>query len=70
MRDVEAVVKRFKTELHNCVGFIQEPKQLKESVKQLYKKYAQGDTVRLTSASRQIPFQPNKILSCLFLIYS
>jgi hypothetical protein len=43
--DVEAVVKRFKTELYNCVGFIQEPKKLKESVKQLYQKYVQDDTV-------------------------
>lgn len=45
MTDVEAVVKRFKTELYNCVGFIQEPKKLKESVKQLYQKYVQDDTV-------------------------
>ena len=43
--DIEAVVKRFKTELYNCVGFIQEPKKLKESVKQLYQKYVQDDTV-------------------------
>ena len=42
---MEAVVKRFKTELYNCVGFIQEPKKLKESVKQLYQKYVQDDTV-------------------------
>ena len=38
-------MKRFKTELYNCVGFIQDPKKLKESVKQLYQKYAQDDTV-------------------------
>lgn len=39
------MVKRFKTELYNCVGFIQDPKKLKESVKQLYQKYVQDDTV-------------------------
>ena len=38
-------MKRFKTELYNCVGFIQDPKKLKESVKQLYQKYVQDDTV-------------------------
>jgi hypothetical protein len=43
---VEAVVKRFKTDLHNCVGFIQEPKKLKENVKGLYTKYVQDETVR------------------------
>ena len=46
VRDVEAVVKRFKTDLHNCVGFIQEPKKLKENVKTLYQKYVQDETVR------------------------
>ena len=45
MNDVEAVVKRFKTELYNCVGFIQDPKKLKESVKELYQKYVQNDMV-------------------------
>ena len=42
---MEAVVKRFKTDLHNCVGFIQEPKKLKENVKSLYEKYVQDETV-------------------------
>ena len=49
MRDVEAVVKRFKTDLYNCVGFIQEPKKLKENVKSLYQKYVQDESVRITS---------------------
>ncbi|XP_071011263.1 cilia- and flagella-associated protein 57-like [Oncorhynchus clarkii lewisi] len=30
VRDVEALVRRFKTDLHNCVGFTQEPKRLKD----------------------------------------
>ena len=47
VHDVEAVVKRFKTDLHNTVGFIQEPKKLKESIKQVYVKYVSDDTVRV-----------------------
>lgn len=38
---MEALVKRFKTDLHNCVGFIQEPKKLKEGIRELYDKYVQ-----------------------------
>ena len=45
MHDVEAVVKRFKTDIHNTVGFIQDPKKLKESIKQVYVKYVSDDTV-------------------------
>eukprot|EP00931_Biecheleriopsis_adriatica_P073734 TRINITY_DN47969_c0_g1_i1.p1 TRINITY_DN47969_c0_g1~~TRINITY_DN47969_c0_g1_i1.p1 ORF type:complete len:1245 (+),score=388.72 TRINITY_DN47969_c0_g1_i1:82-3735(+) len=39
MTDCQTVIKRFKTDLHECVQFIQEPKQLKDSVTALYKKY-------------------------------
>uniref|UniRef100_A0A8C8F0J8 EML-like second beta-propeller domain-containing protein n=1 Tax=Oncorhynchus tshawytscha TaxID=74940 RepID=A0A8C8F0J8_ONCTS len=47
VRDVEALVRRFKTDLHNCVGFIQEPKRLKESIRDLYDRYTQqSDVVR------------------------
>ena len=42
---MEAVVKRFKTDLHNCVGYIQDPKMLKESIKALYQKHVQEDIV-------------------------
>ena len=45
MRDVEAVVRRFKTDLHNCVGYIQDPKLLKESIRALYQKHVQEDIV-------------------------
>lgn len=44
VHDVEAVVKRFKTDLHNAAGYIQEPKKLKEHVKELYCKYVSDDT--------------------------
>ena len=49
MRDVEAGVKRFKTDLHNCVGYIQDPKVLKESIKALYQKHVQEDIVSIYS---------------------
>merc|ERR1711920_357505 len=39
MTDCQTVIKRFKTDLHECVQFIQEPKQLRESVSALHKKY-------------------------------
>lgn len=38
---MEALVKRFKTDIHNCVGLIQEPKKLKESIREIYEKYVQ-----------------------------
>jgi len=44
IHDVEEVVKRFKTDLHNAAGFIQDPKKLKEHVKELYGKYVSDDT--------------------------
>ncbi|KAI8852314.1 hypothetical protein BC829DRAFT_73466 [Chytridium lagenaria] len=34
-----ATVKRFKVDLNECVQYIQEPKQLKASIKRLYQKY-------------------------------
>ncbi|CDQ97658.1 unnamed protein product [Oncorhynchus mykiss] len=45
VRDVEALVRRFKTDLHNCVGFIQEPKRLKDSIRELYDHYVQQSDV-------------------------
>ncbi|XP_055738651.1 cilia- and flagella-associated protein 57 [Salvelinus fontinalis] len=45
VRDVEALVRRFKTDLHNCVGFIQEPKRLKDNIRELYDHYVQQSDV-------------------------
>jgi len=39
MTDCQTIIKRFKNDLHECVQFIQEPKQLRDSVTGLYKKY-------------------------------
>lgn len=49
---MEALVKRFKTDLHNCVAYIQEPRQLKDKVRGLFEKYVQrADMVSSTSLS-------------------
>ncbi|XP_028832352.1 cilia- and flagella-associated protein 57 isoform X2 [Denticeps clupeoides] len=45
VKKVEALVHRFKTDLHQCVGFIQEPKKLKDSVRELYERYVQQSDV-------------------------
>merc|ERR1719335_227551 len=39
MTDCQTIIKRFKNHLHECVQFIQEPKQLRDSVTNLFKKY-------------------------------
>merc|ERR1711988_1479158 len=39
MTDCQTVIKRFKTDLHECVQFIQEPKLLRDTFTALYKKY-------------------------------
>jgi hypothetical protein len=36
---------RIKTDVHNCVGFIQDPKLLKEGIKAVYQKYVNDDVV-------------------------
>ncbi|XP_062412142.1 cilia- and flagella-associated protein 57-like [Sardina pilchardus] len=37
--DGQALMKRFKTDLHNCVAFIQEPQRLKPAIKDLHDRY-------------------------------
>ncbi|NWU97125.1 CFA57 protein, partial [Upupa epops] len=45
-QSMEILIKRFKTDLHNCVGFIQDSKKMKDSVRELYVKYVhQSDLV-------------------------
>eukprot|EP00975_Prorocentrum_lima_P037922 7980316-Prorocentrum_lima.AAC.1 len=39
MTDCQTILKRFKNDLHECVQFIQEPKQLKDLVMALHRKY-------------------------------
>ncbi|XP_040421974.1 cilia- and flagella-associated protein 57 isoform X1 [Cygnus olor] len=40
-QNMEALIKRFKMDLHNCVGFIQDYKKLKYGIRELYTKYVQ-----------------------------
>lgn len=47
VRDAEAVGKRMKTDIHNCVGFLQEPKKLKESIKTMFETHVHDDVVSL-----------------------
>merc|ERR1712144_189953 len=47
LRDDMALIKRFKIDLHECMQFIQEPKQLKEAVALLYSKYVQTGVKKL-----------------------
>merc|ERR1711920_196550 len=39
MLESQTIIKRFKTDLHESIQYIQEPKQLRESVSALHKKY-------------------------------
>merc|ERR1719265_1705987 len=47
LRDDLALIKRFKLDLSDCMECIQEPKQLKESVANLYRKYVQTGVKKL-----------------------
>ncbi|XP_030679044.1 cilia- and flagella-associated protein 57 [Nomascus leucogenys] len=54
-RDLEALVKRFKTDLHNCVAYIQEPRLLKEKVRGLFEKYVQrADMVEIAGLNTDL----------------
>ncbi|EQB77501.1 WD repeat-containing protein 65 [Camelus ferus] len=54
-RDLEALVKRFKTDLHNCVAYIQEPRLLKEKVRALFEKYVQrADMVEIAGLNSDL----------------
>ncbi|KGL93039.1 WD repeat-containing protein 65, partial [Charadrius vociferus] len=45
-QNMETLIKRFKTDLHSCVGFIQDSKKMKDGIRELYSKYVQqSDTV-------------------------
>merc|ERR1719160_1814930 len=47
LRDDMALIRRFKIDLHECMQFVNEPKQLKEGVAQLYRKYVQSGVQKL-----------------------
>uniref|UniRef100_A0A3Q4HXN8 Cilia and flagella associated protein 57 n=1 Tax=Neolamprologus brichardi TaxID=32507 RepID=A0A3Q4HXN8_NEOBR len=41
VKDLETHLQRLKSDLHNCVGFIQEPKTLKNNIQMIYARYVQ-----------------------------
>ncbi|XP_026024823.1 cilia- and flagella-associated protein 57 isoform X1 [Astatotilapia calliptera] len=41
VKDLETHLQRLKSDLHNCVGFIQEPKTLKDNIQMIYARYVQ-----------------------------
>lgn len=54
-RDLEALVRRFKTDLHNCVAYIQEPRLLKEKIRCLFEKYVQrADMVEIAGLNTDL----------------
>lgn len=44
-RNIQAMVRRFRTDLYNVIGKIQDPALLKEGILELYKKHIQNDLV-------------------------
>ncbi|XP_069843573.1 cilia- and flagella-associated protein 57 isoform X1 [Dipodomys merriami] len=54
-RDLEALVRQFKTDLHNCVAYIQEPRLLKEKIRGLFEKYVQrADMVEIAGLNSDL----------------
>uniref|UniRef100_A0A8C2IX30 Cilia- and flagella-associated protein 57-like n=1 Tax=Cyprinus carpio TaxID=7962 RepID=A0A8C2IX30_CYPCA len=45
LQDIGVLVQRFKADLHTCVEFIQDPKRLKEHIRELYKCYVESSDV-------------------------
>ncbi|XP_071773803.2 cilia and flagella associated protein 57 [Centroberyx gerrardi] len=45
VKDVKTHVGQFKTDLHKCIAFIQQPKKLKDSIQKLYTLYVQQSDV-------------------------
>ncbi|XP_018608913.1 cilia- and flagella-associated protein 57-like [Scleropages formosus] len=45
VREMEALVQKFKTDLYNSMGLIQEPKKFKKSIRKMYSLYVQDPDV-------------------------
>ncbi|XP_034387977.1 cilia- and flagella-associated protein 57 [Cyclopterus lumpus] len=54
-KDLETHLQRLKSDLHDCVSFIQEPRKLQESVRTIYASYvSQADVVKKSSVDEDI----------------
>ncbi|XP_053172243.1 cilia- and flagella-associated protein 57 [Scomber japonicus] len=54
VKDMETHLQRLRSDLHNCAGFIQEPKKLKDSVQMIYAQYVKTDVVETSSVDEEI----------------
>ncbi|CAG5122075.1 unnamed protein product, partial [Candidula unifasciata] len=54
VHDVEAIVRKFKTELHNCIATIQDTKSFKEGIRTLYRKHVLEDNSEISSVDADI----------------
>ncbi|CAJ1051853.1 cilia- and flagella-associated protein 57 isoform X1 [Xyrichtys novacula] len=55
LKDLETHLQRLKSDLHSCVGFIQEPKKLKERVQSIYARYvSQSDRVEKETVNEDV----------------
>ncbi|KAM7402726.1 hypothetical protein PAMP_017940 [Pampus punctatissimus] len=54
VKDLEMHLQRLRSDLHNCAGFIQEPKKLKDSMQMIYAQYVQTDGVENSSVDDEI----------------
>ena len=57
--ELEAQMKRFRVDLHECVQFIQDPKNLKEAVKKIHAKYV-GEMSRKAEVDTDIQQEYNR----------
>ncbi|XP_075952842.1 cilia- and flagella-associated protein 57 [Anarhichas minor] len=55
VKDLETHLQRLKSDLHECVSFIQDPRKLKESVQTIYARYVpQTDEVKKSSTDEDV----------------
>lgn len=53
-RKSELELKQVKTDIHNCVGFIQNPKMLKDQIKKVYEKHVHDDVSEAANVDQDI----------------
>ncbi|XP_069559333.1 cilia- and flagella-associated protein 57 [Brachyistius frenatus] len=54
-KDLETHIQRLKADLHHCVGFIQDPRKLKDSIQKIHARYVtQAEAVEKSGASADV----------------
>ncbi|XP_068879220.1 cilia- and flagella-associated protein 57 [Aphelocoma coerulescens] len=60
-QNMETLIKRFKSDLHNCVSFIDDSKKMKDRIRELYTKYVhQSDLVEVQAVDADLQQQYEK----------